>query len=173
MANWAWGSVSVTGAKENVLKFVQKFRYQDEADAKITVPYFARSITQTTRSETLDEINALFEGVSAETESTYTMYVDFAWSAYSCLIDGTPQEFEECITLSDACVADEVCVEIKTEELGIGFEEEIFCNKGGDFSLQAHNLLDIACKNCGTINTFASFRNLVGVECFGCGEQFG
>ena len=168
MPNLAWGTVSVTGTKENVLKFTKRFLYDDiEPD----IPYFARSFVQSPRSDTVNEINKCFKHLSLEIKVAYTFYVDFAWSAYSCLIDGYPQKYpEDCIALKDACIADNVSVEIKTEEPGFVFEEEIFCSEDGSLDEHSRDLLSFACEHCGRCNFVASFGDPVDYECNECSK---
>ena len=113
MANLAFGAVSITGAKQNVLNFAQRFNYENEEGYSSDLPYFARSVVQKDRAEAMDDINSVFKDVADGNESTVTLYVDFAWSAHDCLISFTPQRFPECITLMEACKTDSVAAEIK------------------------------------------------------------
>lgn len=173
MPNWAWGSVSVTGTKQNVLKFSGRFIYEGEEDVKneTGIPYFARSFAQKTRSEATDEINTIFNDMQAEAESTFTLYVDFAWSANSCLIKGAPQQFPtECITLMDACIADAVSAEIKTEEPGNGFEETIYCSKDGNYDSHSRKMQTCICPSCGAFTLIPSSGNADEYECHDCGK---
>jgi len=164
MPNWANGTVAITGRKENVLMFTRRFIYDDTVRANI-VSFFARSFAQVKRKEITDEIEELFEGISAEMEDTFCMNVDFAWSADNCLIDGYPQRFPDCVTLADACVADHVSVEILTEELGIGFEENILCDKEGKVTSQCWSMPVYICPSCGSEYSFPTYLDLSQYEC--------
>ena len=173
MPNWACGTVSITGPKQNILKFTDRFIYADQADSGKNQehPYFARSFSSFTRSGVNDEIEALFPDCPPESEETFCLPISFAWSAYSCLIDGYPQDFEEeCITLSDACRLDGVSVKIQTDEPGMCFEEEIYCNKNGNVDAQSRELTVQICPRCGAVNSFPSFADSDMCVCIDCGE---
>ena len=172
MPNWACGFVSITGTKPNVEKFVGRFIHDEGVDSDIPKHlYFARSFTNDSQQSVLDAVETAFHGSSVESERTFDMSVDFAWSAYSCLIDGYPQgDPDHCITLAAACAEDKVSAEIRTEEGGIGFDEYISCDKQGALTSNCTDLLPYKCKNCGAITSIASFTDEDEVECYECGE---
>jgi hypothetical protein len=171
MPNWACGTVSITGTRFCVHKFANRFIHVDDADndSKQGSRYFARSFSSFTRVGVAEEIESLFDG-PPETEATFCLPIDFAWSAYSCLIDGYPQECpEQCITLSEACQADWVSVEIQTCEPGMYFEEAILCDKSGIVDAQSRELSTCICPNCGASDAYPSFADLDEYECLECG----
>ena len=170
MPNWACGSVSISGTKVNIEKFVSRFIHEEESGTKgQDCRYFARSFTNDRKQSVLDEVGKVFDGAEANAERSFDLSVDFAWSAYSCLIDGYPQGDPECITLNAACVEDQVSAEIITEEGGIGFEEYIFCDKNGELTAECKDLLPYKCKSCGTEQSMASFVDAEEFSCYECG----
>jgi len=173
MPNWACGLVSVSGTKRNVINFVSRFIYdgdkEETEDPKLR--YFARSFTNTERQSVLDDIEDAFNGQSEESEFTFEIQVDFAWSAFSCTIQGYPQDLpDECITLMDACKADHVCADIKTEEGGMCFEEHITCDKLGQVTSECMELQSYKCPGCGYITGLASFNDADEYSCPECGD---
>jgi ribosomal protein S27E len=163
--------VSITGAKRNVLKFAQRFIYEREGDDYPDVPFFAKSVAHTTRSEAIEEIEEIFRAITEEIELTATLYVGFAWSAHDCLINISTQKYPECIALMDACIQDSVAVEIKAVEETSGFEESIYCGKDGKLDSQMFDMQKVACEHCGTENTVPSFSKASECECSECGEK--
>ena len=173
MPNWAWGTVTITGKKDNVHKFAQRFLYEGDEKKKLDpdVPYFARSFAQTSRSAVIDEINECFVNIPLESEAAFTVTVFFAYSADYCLNDGYPQITpESCITLRDACIADCVSVKITAEEPSSDIEEEIYCNKDGGLDVQSRSLPSIVCGNCNADNSVPSFADASEYECHECGK---
>jgi len=173
MPNWACGTVSITGPKQNILKFADRFIYNEQADSdnKPEHRFFARSFSSYTQAGMTDEIEALFADTKPGTEATFSLPIDFAWSAYSCLIKGYPQDFaEECITLSDACKLDGVSVEIQTDEPGMCFEETITCDKDGNIDAQSCEMPAYTCPHCDATHAYPSFVGLDESACYECGE---
>ena len=171
MPNWAFGNVKVTGTREGITSFIERFVSEDEPSTVAGKRFFARSFIHEKRQELIDEAMAEFENKALEDTAEYTFVAMFAWSAYSCLIDGYPQQNkEECITLVDACVEDHVSVEIHSTETGMCFEEEITCDESGDLFNSESDLSRCKCRNCDEISHFGSFEDLEEAECPECGE---
>lgn len=171
MPNWAFGNVKVTGTREGITSFLERFVSEDKP---YTVPgkrFFARSFVHMNRQELIHEAMSEFENKSKEDIAEYTFMAMFAWSAYSCLIDGYPQHNkEECITLAEACAEDHVTVKIRTTETGMCFEEEVTCNEDGVVYHTERDMSRCKCRNCGEICHFGSFEDLDEAECPECGE---
>lgn len=171
MPNWAMGTVYVTGKQANVLAFSKRFITDDKPSTVEGIKYFARSFANNKREDVEQYIRSEFEGKGQEVETTVEIPMDFAWSAYSCLIAGYPQRSEgECITIQDACVMDQVDVEIRTTEPGMCFEEQISCDREGDLTNECYDLTSARCKHCGEVQGVGSFEDLDEVECYECGE---
>ena len=101
----------------------------------------------------------------------HSFLIMFAWSVWSCMIDGYPQRNDaECITLSEACMEDHVAVEIRSTETGMCFEEHVTCDEDGNLNHAERDLNRCKCRNCGEISYFGSFENLDDAECSECGE---
>lgn len=172
MPNWAIGPVDITGTRTAVLAFSDRFISDDE---QRTVPgrrYFARSFLESPRELTRSDIMSVFEGSSETEERLFTLYISFAWSATSCMINGYPQQNQaECITLSEACIEDQVSVDIRTTEPGISFEEEIHCGKDGNCQDIEHELRVFKCPECGEPCSLASFEDPAEYLCCECGHE--
>jgi hypothetical protein len=125
--NWCGGVVTVSGKPENVKEFCKLFLFEEDTDNEdINKKYFARSFIHSKWKAFEEEMG--FKDNPNEVQ----FVVDFAWSAWSCLIEGYPQEFKDtCVTLKWACKKYDVKVDITTEELGMCFEEEIKADKKG------------------------------------------
>ena len=123
MPTWASGIVTVTGNPENIKKFCQLFIFEDHNELK-PKKYFARSFIHTTWKLFEEEF------LLKDNPNEITFFVDFAWSSWSCLIEGYPQDFKrECITLKSACKKYNVKAIIDTEECDMCFEEHIDADK--------------------------------------------
>ena len=169
MPNWAWGTVETTGTMDAVLAFSKRFIADDDDKKTGDVKFFARSFLNESREIVENSIRQSFKDVAAGEEMQYDFYIDFAWSAYSCIIEGYPQEFEECITLPEACTLDGVDVNITAKETGMCFEETICCTRDGDLTSECKELQVVRCKNCGYTESIASFEVLEDMECSECG----
>jgi len=168
MPNWASGAVSVTGRKDSALNFARRFIYED-AQRDLAKPYyFARSFAQDSWGETIEIINNLFDGVPAGTESKLNMDIEFAWSASSCLLFDNSNKIPGSITLSDACIEDNVSVEIKTEESDLGFIENITCGKDGSVTFQTQDMPVYVCPVCGSEYFIKSYMDISEFECMLC-----
>ncbi|MDO4177453.1 MAG: hypothetical protein Q4D99_08305 [Bacillota bacterium] len=170
MPNWACGTVEVTGTRMGIKSFLERFITNDEPSTLPGKKFFARSFLGEKRQELMREAEECFRTQDAKEIGTMVIYPDFAWSAYSCLIDGYPQRAPECITLTDACKEDGVTVRIRTAEHGMCFEEDISCNRNGDLSSVCKDLQTVRCKSCGNTQSLASFEDIEEVECYECGE---
>ena len=112
-----------------------------------------------------------FSEPAVDAKASYSFVASFAWSAYSCLIGGYPQNSpSECLTLSEACAEDGVSVMIQTSEPGICFEEHITCDDTGTVEHTEKDLLAYKCRHCGEITSFASFEDPDDQECPECGN---
>lgn len=172
MPNWAYGPISVTGTQQNISQFISRFLFEEDRTVDShRMNYFARSFTGARKEYVMRDIRQLFEGRGKDAVDTFSFEIDFAWSAQTCLVDGYPQQFPECITLEDACVLDSVYVEILTEEGGMCFEEHITCDSKGNLTSCCSNLAEYICQNCKNTTFIASFNDLEEYECDECGES--
>lgn len=165
MPNWSSGVIRVSGKPENVKKFCEQFVFEEEVERDIKKPkYFARSFVHTSWEAFQKEHNL---GKATDVE----FCADFAWSAYSCLIEGYPQEYKKtCITLKCACKKYNVRVEITTEEGGEGFEEIIIADKI-DVMYDSKKMPQYKCLECGEIHLLTSDADLEDTECWECGKS--
>ena len=172
MPNWAWGTIEVTGKKEAVLAFSKRLIMSDEPKTIAGTKYFARTFTNDTRDYVEGVIGEAFEGRKEGEETTCEIPVDFAWSAYSCIVDGYPQQNpDDCITLEESCILDKVDVRITTKEPGIYFEETITCDREGDMESDCRDLIPMRCRRCGNVEGRASFEDPDEFCCSECGES--
>jgi len=170
MPNWAFGTVDVTGTEQGVISFAERFiDYKESVTAGKR--FFARSFLDEHRTELIKSIRAQHDGKPEDEEMTARFDASFAWSAYSCIIDGYPQHNpKELITITEACIEDAVSVEIRTEEPGMAFEEEIICDPSGELSYDSKDMRAATCRACGNIQSVGSHADLDEVECCECGE---
>lgn len=169
MPNWATGCVTVTGKKESIASFIERFVSNDEPSTIEGKKYFARSFLEDYRGNVIEEIP---EPKSADELVTHTFPVSFAWSAYSCVISGYPERFDSiCITLSEACAIDGVDVQIQTIEYGMCFEEDIRCTATGELEHSAKDLRQVKCPACGEMQSISSFEEPEDCCCCECGED--
>ena len=142
MPNWACGNVEVTGKRDGVIAFVNRFldihgKTGKEPDTR----FFARSFLDDDREWVISDVTRQTEADPENAAATVVFPVSFAWSAYSCVIDGYPQHNPDCITLTEACQQDHVRVHIQTEEPGIFFEEDIFVDEHGRLTNSSQDLI--------------------------------
>lgn len=169
MPNWACGFTDVTGTKQAISSFLNRFIYPDEPETADGVRYFARSFLRQDRSELQPELDEIFKGVPEDEECEMRIFPDFAWSASTCVESGYPEQFPDtCITLSEACIEDQVDVVIHTKEEGMWFEEEISCDRDGSMYSESASLKCARCVDCGNTQGFASFEDLDELECCEC-----
>ena len=168
MPNWAIGNVAVTGKRESVLAFAKRFVATDGAVEGVR--YFARSFIEESRDSVLEDIREQFESAS-ESVQTVKIGVSFAWSAYSCIISGYPQEApDKLITLQDACKEDGVSVHITTSEYGMCFCEDITCDETGELHVTCEDMTTYRCKACGAIQSLSQWDLPEEEECGECGN---
>lgn len=121
MPNWAEGTVQIWGEPENIENFCKLFIFEEEGEKE--GKFFARTFIPWT----WEDFKSQFLNIGTE---NFTIFpVDFAWSAYTCLIEGYPDG--RCINLEEAVKEYDVAVEIETEEGGMMFTEYIHCDKEG------------------------------------------
>ena len=97
--------------------------------------------------------------------------VSFAWSAYSCIVCGYPQEVpDKLITLQDACKEDGVSVHITTSEYGMCFCEDITCDETGELHVTCEDMTTYRCKACGAIQSMTQWDLPEEQECCECGN---
>ncbi len=123
MPNWAIGEVQVKGSKQDVKEFCKYFLF-DDTEIPQGQKYFARSFTNKDWVEFKETILNSTKG------DIFSFFASFAWSAYSCLIDGSFKEDPDCITLEDACKKHNVEVKIHTSEPMLDFREYITFSDG-------------------------------------------
>ena len=169
MPNWCNGYIRVKGKPENVEKFCKLFIFDEEAnkdEGKKGQKYFARSFVHQDWKSFKKDMN-----YQLRTEQQVYFNVDFAWSGYSCLIEGYPtaKDNKNCVTLEWACKKYDVEVKITTEEGGMGFEEEIIANKKG-LSYDSKDMPTYKCYNCGNKQQIPTNRDLEDVEFYECGK---
>jgi len=164
MPNWAIGTVFVQGRRENIMRFTERFIYNDEVDTKTIERglYFKRSFVHAERAEIVAEI----EKLPAEGISTFELLVSFAWCVDSCLI--RVRNHNEHITLTDACKADEVLVSIYAEENDT--EEIISCDSGGYVDYICNYMPKYKCPHCGNVMSLPSKSDADDFECCDCGK---
>ncbi len=125
MPNWCSGVVNIHGTVGSIKRFLERFLYSDEMYNEKKKRFFARSFVQ---SDNLDDL----EGLTDDEEWSIQIDVDFAWSAYSCMIEGYPQhDPKKLITLAEAVEEDGVdSVTVLTIEPSMGFVERIKYENG-------------------------------------------
>lgn len=171
MPNWAFGTVEITGMREGMRSFIERFITSDEPSTIPGKRFFARSFIQWKREECINKAMMIFKGAPADAKATYSLEVEFAWSAYSCIINGYPQRNgKECITLAEACVEDQVSVVIRTSEPGLGFEEHIAGDEAGNVNYAESEMSTYKCCHCGETMCLASFEDPEDQDCPECGE---
>ena len=143
----------------------------DENGESYFVTAFDHSTQEQGTATSKDAFMKEFSEPAVDAKASYSFVASFAWSAYSCLIGGYPQNSpSECLTLSEACAEDGVSVMIQTSEPGICFEEHITCDDTGTVEHTEKDLLAYKCRHCGEITSFASFENPDDQECPECGN---
>ena len=168
MPNWACGTVTVQGTKANILSFTARFIHEGEVGIKSARNglFFHRSITNVFRKGVVEEITELFDGMPPEEVATFELFVNFAWSAASCIID--VKNTDECITLVDACKLDEVSVNIYAEENDN--EEIITCDNDGNIIYECNYMPKYECPHCGNVMSLPSTSDADDFECCECGK---
>ncbi len=169
MPNWAGGQVSITGKSKNVCAFIGRFiGYDEEVSAERK--YFARSFLADKKAEVIEDARRQLAFAPGET-GTVSIFVDFAWSAYTCIISGYPEHNPDRLaTLAEACMEDGVSVEIRTTECGIGFYEIISCDAQGELDTRCGDLNVGRCSKCGEMQSLDPWENPEEQECCECGH---
>ena len=161
----------MTGTREGVKSFVERFISSDDQSTVPGKRFFARSFSEQKREQSVKDAMEEFEGKADNETAEHSFLIMFAWSVWSCMIDGYPQRNDaECITLSEACMEDHVAVEIRSTETGMCFEEHVTCDEDGNLNHAERDLSRYKCRNCGEISHFGSFEDLDDAECSECGE---
>lgn len=177
MPNICNGIVSIEGKPENIEKFCKLFfrffeedelqkaykeRKGNKGELKFEEKYhFAR----TNIDLDWEEFKKEYLG-----DDEVEFSVEFAWSCHSCLIEGYPQQFENCVTLEEGCKMFDVDVYIETEEEGMGFEEEISYTKEKGLIDKVNDMPKFKCEKCGEEQIIPSERPISEEECLECGE---
>lgn len=161
MPNWANGYITVNGNPKDVENFCELFIFDDETGNK-QGKYFARSFIHQDWKEFKEEH-------LGESEAGFS--VDFAWSCWSCMFEGYPEQYKKdgCVTLEWAMKKYNVNVEIETEEGGMGFEEHI-TTKNGKPVYESKYIPEYTCQKCFSKQQIGKGYELEDVECYGCGE---
>ena len=108
MPNWAFGYVNVTGTRDGIKSFIERFVSEDDPSTIPGKRFFARSFIQSKRQAFIDEAMKEFSEPPVDAKASYSFVASFAWSAYSCLIGGYPQNsHSECLTLSEVWIMTE------------------------------------------------------------------
>lgn len=171
MPNWAYGPVTITGTRQNISRFVSRFIFDEDRKLNSNRRYFfARSFTNCSKAEVMQNIKLRFEDSEKEDVKTFCLDIDFAWSARGCLDGHYSENAMQCISLEDACILDDVSVEIQTEEGGERIEEYIFCDEYGTSDINSSNMPEFACKKCGNTMGIASFNDPNESSCCECGS---
>ena len=79
MPNWAFGNVKVTGTREGVKSFVERFISSDDQSTVPGKRFFARSFSEQKREQSIKDAMEEFEG-KADNERLY----DFPREADDC-----------------------------------------------------------------------------------------
>lgn len=164
MPNWANSYIEVEGKPKDVENFCKLFIFDDEV--KIGEKYFARSFVHQTWKDFKKEY--LTEKVKVR---NIGFSVDFAWSCWSCMFEGYPDDIEECVTLEWAIKKYNVKVKIEAEECGEGFEEHI-TTKNGKPIYSSQDMPEHKCIFCKNKQLIPSNSNLDDEECYEC-EKYG
>lgn len=160
--NWCNGSVKVKGNPEDIKGFCRLFVFETEDFESVIWgdEYFARSFMNMRWED--------FEKRYLTGGDNVTFPVMFAWSCYSCIIEGYPNG-EYKVTLPYACKKFNVNVEIETEEEMLGFEEKVKCSETGELSYESVHMEIYKCSKCGNKQFVATSYELEGVDCDECG----
>jgi len=164
MPNWCSGFVSVKGKSKNVENFCKLFIFNEEVGEK-GKKYFARSFVH---QDWISFKEEYFGDITTETEWDIQFPMDFAWSCWSCIFEGYPQDYPECVTLEWAIKKYNVEVEIETEEGGMGFEEHI-TTKDGEPVYSSEEMPEHICQKCKSKQAIPSSYDLYSQECYECG----
>jgi len=163
MPNWASGYIQVKGKPKDVENFCKLFIFEEDEGNK-KGKYFARSfVHQSWKDFKKEHLGGSEVGFN----------VDFAWSCWSCMFEGYPNDKEGCVTLEWAIKKYNVDVTIETEEEGVGFEEVII-TKDKKPIYTSENMPLYKCYKCGNEQQIPTSReyDLSNVDCYEC-EEYG
>lgn len=161
--NWCCAIVKVRGKPEDIENFCKLFLFdEDVGNQNITKKYFARSFIYEKWGDFKKELSG-----KGEVEFS----VDFAWSCWSCVFEGYPEQYKKsgAVTLEWAIKEYKVGVEIKTEEGGMAFEEHI-TTKNGKPVYESFEMPEQVCMACGSKQSIPSSYELDEEECSNCGN---
>lgn len=138
MPNWAKSEMSIVLPTKNVKKFKNLFLSSSETDNCEKKHYFARCYMKSCESESNKH------GLSR-------LYIQFdaAWSIYSCMISGYPEESHGiCPTLESVCKKLNVQRLIAySEEGGMCFEESILYTPQQGLTCECRDLYEKPCND--------------------------
>ena len=166
MANYAFASVEITGTKESVLAFADRFYCFDEQDG-IRPGKFKGSYADYSHDDLTASIEAFFRTADPGCRRTFVLDACFAWSAEGCLF---PSQEDKFISLATACAKDGVDVEVRSVEQSSGFEEYISGESSGAVHAETHDLQPFCCPVCHAEQLLASFEDPDDAECCECGH---
>lgn len=161
--NWCSGYVTLKGKAKDIENFCKLFLFDRKNEDDVPEKYFARSFVQ---EKWEDFKKDMIDDYEAEEETEISFSVDFAWSVWSCLIEGYPNN-KECVTLKWACKNYNVCAEIESEESDMGFEEKVICDKG-ETDYSSKEMPKYICQNCNSEQIIPSSCDLKYEECGSC-----
>lgn len=117
MPNWAFGYVNVTGTRDGIKSFIERFVSEDDPSTIPGKRFFARSFIQSKRQAFIDEAMKEFSEPAVDAKASYSFVASVAWSAYSCLIGGY-DEYELLMLAMGRCAQDDYyLVPINEKEL--------------------------------------------------------
>lgn len=131
MPNWADSEISIVLPTKYADKFENLFLERDCENNKEKGRYFARCFKHySERENNAHGLTRLF------------IHFDAAWSLYSCMVDGYPQESGgKCPTLEEACREMKVVrLMAYSKEPGLVFEEQILFSSENGFSYDSRDL---------------------------------
>lgn len=136
MPNWADSEMSVVLPTKNADEFENLFLERDSENNGEKKRYFARCFKHYSERENNSHgLTRIF------------LHFDAAWSLYSCMVDGYPQESKgKCPILEEVCREMEVLrLSAYSKEPGLTFEEQILFSPDSGFSYDSR---DMYCEPC-------------------------
>lgn len=82
MPNWAFGYVNVTGTRDGIKSFIERFVSEDDPSTIPGKRFFARSFIQSKRQAFIDEAMKEFSEPAVDAKASYSFVASVAWSAY-------------------------------------------------------------------------------------------
>jgi hypothetical protein len=120
MPNWCFGEMLVKGTKENKQKFIDLFLSHNPQENENKKRYFARTWLNT-------DVEVLKDNLECEVSS---IFFECAWSVYSCMVDGYPQQYDKCPTIFEISKELELEIQVASEEGGMCFREFYHIDNG-------------------------------------------